>query len=125
MVVSAVATPFAVMIAYPAETWSRATLFALAVGMIFPIEDASSLTVVLPRFCVWIRVSLTFVTSLASISYAFKIVVRISSELPASVNPAFASLVELVTKFTASPVFCPAEIASYTFPAISDDEIPV
>ena len=49
---SAVATPFAVMIAYPAHNWSSATLLAFAVGMTLPIADDNSPTVVLPRFCV-------------------------------------------------------------------------
>ena len=49
---SAVATPFAVMIAYPAHNWSSATLFAFAVGITLPIAEDNSATVVLPRFCV-------------------------------------------------------------------------
>ena len=52
-------------------------------------------------------------------------VVSTSKAAPASAKPAFASLVELVTKFTASPVFCPAEMALYTLSAISLAEMPV
>ena len=52
VVVSAVATPFAVMIAYPVHNWSSATLLAFAVGMTLPIAEDNSATVVFPRFCV-------------------------------------------------------------------------
>ena len=67
----------------------------------------------------------TLVTSEASIPYELRIVVRISSASPASANPAFASLVEFSTKLTASPVDCPAEIALYTFSAISVEAMPL
>ena len=53
----------------------------------------------------------TFVTSLADMPYAFNIVVNTSNVLPESANPAVASFVDSLTKFTASPVFCPALIA--------------
>ena len=48
-----------------------------------------------------------------------------SNASPASAKPAFANFVEFSTKFTASPVFCPAEIASYTLLAISLELMPV
>ena len=52
VVLSAHATPFAVIIAYPEDNWSSATLFALAVGITLPIAVDNSPTVTLPLFCV-------------------------------------------------------------------------
>ena len=111
VVLSAVATPFAVVIAYAAHNWLNATPFALAVGITLPIALESSATVVLPLFCVCTKRSETFVTSLASIPYAFNTVDKISMVSDDSAKPAVASFVAAVTKLTASPVFCPAEIA--------------
>ena len=66
VVVSAAAIPLLVMIAYPAHNCSSATLFAFAVGMIFPITLDSSPTLTLPLFCVCTSISETFDTSSAS-----------------------------------------------------------
>jgi hypothetical protein len=85
----------------------------------------SSATVVLPRFCVMIRSLETLSTSDASSPYAFIIVDRTSSASPVSAKPALARSVAFDTKFTASPVFCPALIALYTFSAISPASTPV
>ncbi|GFI45776.1 hypothetical protein IMSAGC019_01089 [Lachnospiraceae bacterium] len=119
------ATPFAVMIAYPAHNWSRATPFAFAFGITFPIADDNSETVVFPRFCVWTSMSETSVTFSASSPYALRIVVRMSSVSPDSANPAVASFVDSLTKFTASAVSCPALMALYTLSAMSPAAIPV
>ena len=114
-----------VIMAYPAHNCSSATLFAFAVGMILPITDDNSPTVTLPLFWVCTSISETVETFDASMPYAFKMVVNTSSVCELSANPAFASFVELATKLTASPVFCPAEMALYTSSAMADDAIPV
>ena len=67
VVLSAVAIPFAVNIAYDAHNWSICTLLAFAVGITLPIALANSLTVVLPKFCVIMSISETSVTLSASI----------------------------------------------------------
>ena len=54
-----------------------------------------------------------------------RIVVNTSNVFPDSANPAVANFVDSLTKFTASPVFCPALIALYTLSAISPAAIPV
>ena len=125
VVLSAVATPFAVVIAYAAHSCSNATLLAFAVGITLPIALDSSATVVLPLFCVCTNKSETCVTSLASMPYAFNTVLKMSIVSLLSAKPAVASFVACVTKFTASPVLCPAEIALYTLSAISVAAIPV
>ena len=67
----------------------------------------------------------TLVTSVAFNLYAFNMVVKIFNVSPDSANPAVASFVELDTKLTASPVFCPAEMALYTSSATFPTAIPV
>ena len=125
VVLSAVAIPLAVISAYAAHSWSICTLFAFAVGITLPIALASSLTVVLPRFCVVMSISLICSVSLASRPYAFKDVVSMSVAAAVSVKPAFASLLALATKVTASAVFTPPDMALYTDSAISFADCPV
>ena len=122
---SAAAIPLLVMIAYPAVICSSATPFDFAVGIILPITEDNSATVTFPLFCVWISISDTLPTSSASSPYAFKIVVSTSSVCALSAKPAFASFVEYATKFTASAVSCPAEIALYTSSASAVAAMPV
>ena len=125
VVVSAAAIPLLVIIAYPAHNCSSETLLAFAVGMILPILLASSPTVTLPLFCVCTSISDTVLTLSALMPYAFNTVVNTSSVCELSANPAFANFVLFVTKFTASPVFCPADIALYTSSAMALAAIPV
>ena len=125
VVVCAVFMPFAVMTAYAPFRVSNSTPTCFAVGMTRPICAASSPTVVLPRFCVWIRTSETLVTSDASMPYAFRAVVRMSVAAAESVKPALASFRDSLTKLTASPVSCPADMALYTLSAMSANATPV
>ena len=86
---------------------------------------ASSPTVTLPLFCVCTSISDTVPTLSALMPYAFNTVVNTSSVCELSANPAFANFVLFVTKFTASAVFCPADIALYTSSATALAAIPV
>ena len=122
---SAVAIPFLVVVTYADVILSRLTPNIFAVGITLPIDEPNSLTVVLPKFCVCMSLLAISSAVPAELPYAFMTVVRTSTDVAASVNPAFASFVDSVTKATASPVDCPADIAEYTLSAISDAATPV
>ena len=57
--------------------------------------------------------------------YALSVVVKVSTAVSMSVNPAFASVFASDTKVTASAVSCPAEIAEYAASEISEALTPV
>ena len=75
---------------------------AFATGITVPMLDASSSTVVLPKFCVVINKSDTLVASLACNPYALIAVVRTSTAFAPSVKPPFASFIASVVNWIAS-----------------------
>ena len=122
---SAVAIPCFVSVTYPAVRLSIFTFIDDAVGIILPIDDASSSTVVLPRFCV--RTNLLEIAAASSSDnlYALIAVVSTSTAVDVSVNPAFARFPAVSTNPTALSTDTPADNAWYPASASPSADNPV
>ena len=80
-------------------------------GITLPIELASSLTVVLPKFCVVISLSEILSAVPAFSPYAFIVVVSTSTDVFMSVKPPTASAFAVATNSTDFDTSTPADIA--------------